>query len=463
MTADKTEDQPSASLAALDGDPDRVYRSHLRMAHRFAIACRTQFVYVDAIGWYFWDGHRWQESRRGEVEQAFRERVVKPAWADSMGDPNLLADVKSVMSSGGERGSLSMASKMPVFARLAEDLDSDPYLVNGLNGTFDLRNLILRQHDPLDYCTKVVNAEISSQATAPRWESFLEEVLPDPEVRAFLQRYVGVSLLGKVLEHKLVILLGDGRNGKGTFYGAISYALGDYAISAEPELLMHKEGAHPTGQMDLLGRRWVVVSETERGRRLNAATLKRLTGGDRIRARRMHRDFLEFEPSHMAVLVSNFLPNVSGDDPAVWARVRVVWFDVTIPEERQDKNLSDALRHEADGILLWAINGWRDYEARGQRLDEPPAVLAATDEYREDNDDIGQFLSEFYVLERGDARELQKDVRGVYDIWRLGEGAPHLSPREFARMLGKRGIRSIVGTGNRKYFAGLRRKQPGEG
>jgi putative DNA primase/helicase len=174
----------------------------------------------------------------------------------------------------------------------------------------------------------------------------------------------------------------------------------------------------------------------------------------------MHHDFFEFEPSHMAVMVSNFLPKVSGDDPAVWARIRVVNFDVTIPESEQDKHLPTALEREADGILLWAIEGWRDYVARGHQLGEPSAVAAATDEYREDNDDIGHFLAEFYVLDSDDKlnREAQKDVRGVYDSWRLTQGAAKLSPREFARALHTHGIESVRGTANKAYFVGLRRK-----
>ena len=126
-------------------------------------------------------------------------------------------------------------------------------------------------------------------------------MLPDEPVRAYLQRVVGVALLGKVIEHVLAILTGTGANGKGTCYKALCWALGDYASTVEPDLFMHREGAHPTGEMDLLGKRLVVVSESERDRRLAEATMKRLTGGDTIRARRMRQDFVEFEPVAHAV------------------------------------------------------------------------------------------------------------------------------------------------------------------
>ena len=189
-----------------------------------------------------------------------------------------------------------------------------------------------------------------------------------------------MARLGKVAEHILPILTGTGANGKGTFYKAMLWALGDHGSTVEPDLLMHRQGAHPTGEMDLLGRRLVVVSESERDRRLAEATMKRLTGGDTIRAPRMRQDFVEFKPSHTPLLITNHLPKVSGDDPAIWRRLRVVPFTVEIPAAERDPHLDERLQAEADAVLAWAIAGWVDYRERG--LDEPQAVLVATDDYQ---------------------------------------------------------------------------------
>ncbi len=113
--------------------------------------------------------------------------------------------------------------------------------------------------------------------------------------------------------------------------------------------------------MDLLGIRWCVVSEIEKDRRLAEATMKRLTGGDTIRARRMRQDFIEFTPSHTAIMVTNHLPKVSGDDPAIWRRLRVVPFDVVIPEDQRNKHLDEQLQLDADAVLAWAVAGYLDY------------------------------------------------------------------------------------------------------
>lgn len=86
---------------------------------------------------------------------------------------------------------------------------------------------------------------------------------------------------------------------------------------------------------DLLGPRLVVSTEIDDGRRLAEATVKRLTGGDRLKARFMRRDFFEFEPTHTLWLAANHRAVVRGTDLAIWRRLRLVPFDVTIATEDQ--------------------------------------------------------------------------------------------------------------------------------
>jgi putative DNA primase/helicase len=260
-------------------------------------------------------------------------------------------------------------------------------------------------------------------------------VLPDAEVRTFLQRVAGVGLLGKVVEHVLPILTGTGANGKTTFYGALGYALGDYAVVAEPDLFMHRDGGHPTGEMDLRGRRWVVISENDKERRLAEATMKRLTGGDPIRARRMHRDFVQFDPSHTVALVTNFLPKVS-DDPAVWRRIRVVPFAVVIPGGEQDKHLEERLQLDADTVLAWAVEGYRLYTETG--LGDAAAVTAATSSYRRESDVITRFIAEncltgeHYFVPAGELYE-------AWSKWAASEHADSMSAKTFGLALDRLG------------------------
>ena len=217
---------------------------------------------------------------------------------------------------------------------------------------------------------------------------------------------------------------------------AMRAAFGDYAISAEPDLLIDQgRSSHPTGQADLFGSRLAVCSETDDGRRFAAATMKRLTGGDTIRARRMRGNFFEFAPSHTLILMTNHRPKVSADDPAVWRRLRIVPFDVVV--DRPDPGLPRRLQSELPALLAWAYGGWEAYQGRG--LDAPAAVMARTEQYRASNDALGRFLEEQTFA--GPFHHVR--ARQLYEAWHqwcyeVGEQSG--TEKDFAERLATRGF-----------------------
>jgi putative DNA primase/helicase len=415
-----------------------------RFAYRLAERYKDKLLHVYGIGWHYWTGKRWALDNRGRVSQAVLETLryeLNLAFdaPDADKKKTLLADVIRCQTNNAVRGIRDLAAALAEFAATVDDLDTDPYVLNVANGTLNLRTLELRPHSPGDRITKVCRGAYHPDAPAPTWQAVLDRVLPKEDVREFLQRLVGMSLIGEVREHKLPILTGTGRNGKGTTYKAALHALGDYAGTADPELFMAREGAHPTGEMDLRGRRLVVVSESSKDRRLDEARMKRLCGGDPIKARYMRKDFVEFQPSHQAYLVTNHLPKVSPDDPATWARLRVVPFDVSIPEHEQDTGLDAKLAAEADGILAWAVAGLRDYLDHG--LDEPSAVLKATGAYKRDMDALSRFIDE--CCDTGpNFGATTKELHDAWKIWQQSEGCEAIGLLTFGKALEDRGYRS---------------------
>jgi putative DNA primase/helicase len=200
-------------------------------------------------------------------------------------------------------------------------------------------------------------------------------------------------MLGKVTEHVMPIFTGTGANGKGTLRDALMAAFGDYAIEVDPAILMEsKHERHGAFKMRLRGARLVFCSETEKGRKFAEATMKRLVGGDQIEANLMHKNPITFDPSHTLIMLTNHLPAVSGDDPAVWRRILVVPFDVVIPEEERDGELPGRLKAASSAVLAWAYQGWQDYQQQG--LNPPEAVRVRTEQYRADSDALGRFLGE---------------------------------------------------------------------
>lgn len=445
-----------ACRCPLGPDPSREHRGQARMAYRLARQYAGRLLHVHGLGWHVYDGRRWVEDYRGEAKRAvltaLRDALTEATDLDARERDELWSDVRRCESASGVAGVLDLAAALEPFAATVDDLDADPYLLNCANGTLDLHTLALRPHDPANRITKVTGAAFDADARGATWEAFLARVLPDEDVRGFVQRYAGLGLSGRVLAHVLAILIGTGRNGKGVFYGALAAALGDYASTAEPDLFMHRENAHPTGEMDLRGVRWVVVSESDQGRRLAEATVKRLTGGDRIKARRMRQDFVEFTPSHTAALVTNHLPKVSGDDPALWARLRVVPFDVVIPKAEQDPRLGEKLELEADAVLSWAVAGWQEYQRRG--LDEPAAVIAATERYQADADALGRFVAECCIVNPHMFATVA-DLFARWTRWAADDGTEPGSKRAFGEAMDRRGHPVTRGTGGTRIRRGI--------
>ena len=432
----------------MDEKPADVHRGQARIAYRIANRYADKLLHVTGLGWHAWDGTRFVADDRGIAKRSVLAELRR-ALAASLNDKELRADVRKCESSSGVNGVLDLASALEPFASAVVDLDADPYLINCANGTLDLRTLELRQHDPTDRITKVCNAAYDPDAESELWDSFLTRILPDESVRDFVQRVAGVGLLGTVREHILSIWTGTGANGKGTLDRALRHALGDYAATAEPDLFMHREGAHPTGEADLRGVRWVAVNESDKDRRLAEATMKRLTGGDTIRARRMRQDFFEFQPSHTATLITNHLPKVSGDDPAIWRRIRVVPFDVVIPEADRDGQLDEHLALAADAILAWCVEGYRRYRDTG--LDEPDTVLAATTTYQRDSDALARFIEECcYVSPAVKATTTQ--LFDAWEKWRTIDGAESMSLKAFGTAITDKGYPTADKTTNGKRW-----------
>lgn len=406
------------------------------MACRLAESFCDRLLFVHSLGWHYWTGKRWAYDDRGAAKRAVIE-ILRAALAESLDDKQLRTDVRRCESAAGVSGVLDIASALKPFAATVRDLDADPYLLNVANGTLDLRTMQLAGHDPADRLTKVTRAAYTDDPQPGEWHTFISTVLPAEDVRSYVQRHVGVALHGSVVEHVLSIWTGTGANGKTTATGGLQWALGDYASTAEPDLLLHRSGGHPTGEMDLMGRRLVFVAETDEGRRFAESTMKRLTGGDTIRARRMRQDFIEFTPSHTPVLVTNHLPAVSGDDPAVWRRIRVVPFGVVIRPEDRDPELPERLQLAADEILAWAIDGWRDYQNRG--LAEPDAVLKATHEYQSESDAVGRFIEEECVTSSPALKSTTAQLFDEWHHWRCREGVPEMSRKAFGQAIDRHG------------------------
>jgi putative DNA primase/helicase len=343
---------------------------------------------------------------------------------------------------------LKLALSEPGIPVLPADLDRDPWLLNVQNGTVDLRTGTIREHLRDDLITKQARVNYEPHAKCPLWLQCLHQWMVDNEALvAYLQRAIGYSLTGDVSEQCLFFLHGEGANGKSTFLGTIKYLLGDYAYQSVPELLMAKNTeSHPTERADLFGRRFICTIETDEGKRMAESLMKQLTGGDSITARKMRQDFFEFDMTGKIFLAANHKPQIRGTDHAVWRRIKLIPFTVTIADGQKDPKLTDKLKAERAGILAWAVRGCLDWQRDG--LAEPDEVRAATDRYREEQDIVRQFIKDCCFV----GNEVKCRASIMFAAYQQWSGDKAMTEPDFRKRMNTKGFESKKGTGNASFY-----------
>jgi len=395
--------------------------------------------------WLVWDGQRWLKGAEGAVMRLARAtaRSIFAEASDADDEETQKAIAKwAVMSQNANRiqAMISLARSDERVEVAPDAFDADPWLLNVENGTLDLLAGELRRHDPQDHITKLAPVPYEPAAAAPTWDAFVERVLPAEEVRTFVRRAAGYSATGDISEQCLFIHYGFGANGKSTFQEAVTAALGDYALKTPTEtLLVKRSGGIPNDVARLKGARYVTASETEDGRRLSESLVKELTGGDTISARFLHAEFFDFPPTHTLHLSTNHKPEIRGTDLAIWRRIRLVPWTVTIPPWDQDRELPKKLRGELPGILAWIVRGCAEWQSSG--LDAPEEVRKATEAYRTEMDTLAAFIEDRCVVREGlvaPATRLYKR----YQMWCDDAGEKPHTQRTFGVKLGERGFES---------------------
>ena len=310
------------------------------------------------------------------------------------------------------------------------ELDTDPWALGTPNGWVDLKTGTFHPPDPEKLISMSTRAEWDPEAEAPLWESCLEEWMPDPELRDYFQRLCGASTVGKVRDHMLVIVYGHGGNGKGTALGAIAHALGDYYTVPHKSLLVSsRHEPHATIKASLFRTRMAVAAESDERVKLNEASIKELTGGDLLRARRLYEDEWSFAPSHTLWLHTNHLPEVSGTDRGIWRRIKVLPWTATFTGTGEDTELPEKLEAETAGVLRWLVEG----VARWQKIglgdaSVPTVVKQATADYRHSEDIVSRWITDVGLTL--DAH-LTVEATELAEAWKTWTETEYGRPRRF--------------------------------
>lgn len=406
-------------------------------AERLVRKYRDELRFAEGIGWLRWTGTHLQPVSDDWVVGYVTLRdtfEVDLSLTDDREEAARIVSHRTRSASLGRRlAAVKTAIANPIIRVNASDLDTNPDVLNTPSGLVDLKTGQIRPTTIDDLVTKVT--AVTPKGSCLRFLAFLETAQPDADMREHLQRLAGYFLTGRVGEHKLPFFYGFGANGKTTFAEALLGAMGTYARSAMPGLVVAKRGerAHDEAVAMLHGLRLVVSSESEQNGELDVETVKRLTGGDQVTARHLYRAPFSFSPTHKLLLMSNHKPAVATQDHGTWRRLLLEPWPVTIPTEAIDTGLGDALRAEWGGILRWAIEGAMKWYRTG--LGIPIDVVAATEAYRTEEDVLGSFLRDLPLDTNG---ERSSSLYIKYGEWCLQNGHRPMSATKLGKRLAER-------------------------
>lgn len=431
----------------------------LRLVHHAGDRLR----YVPKWGtWLVWDGMRWAPDELGaamEVAKAVVETIY--AEAEAIPDEDHAKKMRgwAIQSESAARlrDMLRLAQSDPAISVSPGALDRDPYLLNVQNGTIDLRTGHLRPHDAGDLLTKLAPVDYDPDAQCPTWDAFLDEIMARrPSLVEYLQRAAGYTLTGDVSERIMFILHGDTTTGKSTFLNTLHDLMGDYAKRSPNELLIARFGDRgiPHEVAQLVGVRFTFVSETGEFDRLDESKVKDLVSGDPLSARFLHQNLFSFVPQFKLWAGTNHKPTIRSSDNAIWRRIRLIPFDVSIPEDRIDKSLPKKFRSELSGILNWAVSGCLEWQRIG--IAAPDIVREATQEYRDSMDVVGLFIHEECVTRDGSSESVAA-MYSAYKEWAEANGEKPMTKKMLSMRMGERGYHvRRVGRSNTRMYHGIR-------
>ncbi len=277
----------------------------------------------------------------------------------------------------------------------ASEWDPDPNLINVQNGVLNLATRDLYPHDPKYLMTKTLAARFQPNTHCPNFEEFIHSVLPDQDMRTYVQRALGYTLLGDSDQRSIFLIYGPSGTGKSTLIETVRTVFGDYGSAAGPGAFRQNTNPNAPSQdlHMLMGSRMVTASETSESASFDEELLKHLSGREVVVSRPLYGKPVQWSPKCVLWIITNTPPKLNSDDNAIWKRVKFIPFTTVFLGPREIFDYSRKhLVPEAPGILNWLLDGLSAFHADG--LNEPPEVTALAEEHRMDNDSVGRYVKD---------------------------------------------------------------------
>lgn len=398
---------------------------------RFDQSRRTWLIYEPASG-------IWRPDRKEQVLYDVRcfVRARNPNNEARLGKAAVVLNVER------------LARMREGFAITGDELDADPFILGTPHGPYDLRTAERLEADPDLLITR--STSVAPDFAVPSlWLKFLAEATGNAqEVIDYLQRLAGYCLTGSTREEQLTFLFGSGRNGKGTFLGALRDITGDYGRSTDMSTFLESRSDRNKADLAVLaGRRLVIAQETNEGKKWDGQRIKTVTGRDEVEARFLYANSFVFKPTFKLLIASNHKPRIPTVDESWRRRLHLLPFDKT--PAAPDPQLKEKLAAEYPQILGWMIEGAEWWYREGLMV--PEAVTAASAQYLQEEDVVLLWFEECCIAKSGAVTE-RKAMMASLIAW--CKDMNHRAPTGHAltRWLKVRGIEQDMKKPSRPYL-----------
>lgn len=430
--------------------PEKYQRNDIGTSNLFTTVYAGSLVYVvERKGFFVYDGKVWRKDvnslQTHEFAKEFVLSILNYFDQKSLDDENITKYYAKYLNRRNRCRLIEDAQSInPV---KVEKFDSQPYLVNCQNCTVNLTTGEAHKHDPLDYLTKISNVWFDPEADSGEFKKFISAIMLDnQELIDYLQQALGYSLSAATFQECFFITYGaTTRNGKGTLNSTMLHMLGDYGKAAPYEVFESKKYKTNGGASEdlarLAGSRYVSVSEPAEGITLDSALIKTLSGNDRVTARNLYENSFEFTATFKIWINTNHLPVIPDDTVFKSGRVQLIPFNKHFSEEEQDRGLKARLTSRANiaGAFNWCMKGFQLMAEKGG-LTIPAIIREEVEKYRQENDRLGAFMKECFLIKDMDGKDRVKlsTVYKIYVNWCKENGIKAWNKKNFKKKLGER-------------------------
>ena len=418
----------------------------------------NKFIY-DLNKWYEYKNHRWFKKKGDNIK--FKKDVLKEikdylykVLEYFKGDKKSSSYIKKQIKTLGDTSttkkimesiteefnySCSTIDNGPEEGDFHKKLDKNPYLLGFTNGVYDLKTFEFRDGKQEDYLSMSVGYSYIDKPTEhlKYIKKFFEDIQPEKELREFLLTFLGSCLIGIQKDEIYTIFTGIKRNGKTTCIELLNLALGDdYFGAIDTSFLTKARPESNAAQPELIEiqkKRVVVTSENEAGDKLNTGHVKKITGGDPLKARQLYsEELIKFKPQFKLISLFNDIPDVDKLDGAFWSRCKVLYFPITFvdkPKNEGEKLIDKELKNKLDNWkqdFMWLLIEYcKKYSKYG--LKYPKDVEQQTEKYKRSVDCYENFVGE--CLEKNEKDAISwTELKTYFCCWykdNVGEKIPN--------------------------------------